>query len=82
MISANCPLDARSAPSQLPTMPVQLLCWMQDIYSAAVASLLRRRLGPLGSAVGARFAAMERDLLARSDAVIAIADDFLPTLHR
>ncbi len=54
--------------------------WVQDLYSKAIAGLLGRRSTLAGRLIGSRFARMERSILNASDGVVAITEDFLPTL--
>jgi colanic acid biosynthesis glycosyl transferase WcaI len=53
--------------------------WLQDLYSIAMAREAARR-SRLGRGVGAVLQGIERSLLRRSDAVVAITDDFGPIL--
>lgn len=55
--------------------------WLQDIYSVAIDRVVRRRIPLAGVAIGARYRRLERALLRRSDAVVAITEDFLPVLR-
>jgi colanic acid biosynthesis glycosyl transferase WcaI len=83
VISANCPLDAQAmALEATHRAGGSFVFWLQDLYSLAVARLLRRRLWVLGTAIGARYARLESDLLRRSDAVVSISPDFGDTLER
>lgn len=83
VLSANCPLDAQAAAlASTEASGAKFIFWLQDVYSEAVGSILRRRLGWLGSLVGARFARLERRLLRNSDMVVAITEDFVPYLER
>jgi glycosyltransferase involved in cell wall biosynthesis len=56
--------------------------WLQDVQSVAIARLLGRRSRLVGWLAGAWSARLERRLLRRSDAVVAITRDFLPILDR
>ena len=81
VLSANTPLDSqRSALTAAHRAGAAFVFWVQDVYSQAVSSILGRRLGPMGTLVGRRFARLERYLLRSSDGVVAIADDFRPIL--
>jgi len=55
--------------------------WLQDFYSQAVERLLGRHVPAAGRLLAAPFARLERDTLRRSDAVIAITDDFVAPLR-
>lgn len=81
VISANCPLDAQAVALEASHQSTAaFVFWLQDLYALAVGRLLRRRLGPVGPLIGARFQRLERRLLRKSDAVIAITADFAPVL--
>jgi glycosyltransferase involved in cell wall biosynthesis len=54
--------------------------WLQDFYSVAIRRLLGRRVPIVGRAVSARFERLERRILCDSDAIVAITEDFVPTL--
>ncbi len=56
--------------------------WLQDLYSIAMAREAERRAGTAGRALGRTFTRLERWLLARSDSIVAITDDFVPVLER
>jgi colanic acid biosynthesis glycosyl transferase WcaI len=81
VLSANTPLLAQkillSASKRLGS---RFVFWQQDILGLGIKRVLGRRYRLIGSAVGSRFVALERSLLLRSDAVVAISDGFLPAL--
>ncbi|HVS84911.1 MAG TPA: glycosyltransferase [Gaiellaceae bacterium] len=54
--------------------------WQQDVHGLAVREIARRRLGRLAAPVAALYPRLERRLLSRSDAVIAVGDSFLEPL--
>lgn len=54
--------------------------WLQDVLSVAIKNAMSTRLPILGRIIGESFQKFERSLLIRSDAVIAISDDFQPIL--
>jgi colanic acid biosynthesis glycosyl transferase WcaI len=56
--------------------------WHQDIYSRAIAEMLRRKFGIIGDALGLYYRRMEARALAASAAVIVIADDFVAAIAR
>jgi colanic acid biosynthesis glycosyl transferase WcaI len=83
VISANAPLNAQAtALRQASQVGAAFVFWMQDVHSLAIGRVLRRRLSVLGRLLGLRFNRLERRLLQRSDAVIAITGDFVPLLRR
>jgi colanic acid biosynthesis glycosyl transferase WcaI len=81
VISTNAPLDVQSVVQRrLTRNGIALVFWLQDIYSAAIERMLRRRLPVVGRLLARRFAQLEAALLRGSDAVVVITDDFLSTL--
>jgi len=56
--------------------------WQQDVISAAARRVLGRRSRLVGAAAELLVARLEGRLLRRSDAVVAISDDFVPLLRR
>lgn len=77
VIAANLPLDALRLMQQgARHARARFVFWQQDIYSEAIARILRRKLGWLGGAVGLWYRALEKRLLAKSDAIVVIAEDF------
>jgi colanic acid biosynthesis glycosyl transferase WcaI len=54
--------------------------WLQDVLSVAIRNAMAERVPVLGSLIGESFHRFERSLLMRSDAVIAISEDFRPIL--
>ena len=56
--------------------------WQQDVYSIAMQNIARRKLPVLGGLLGRVFVRMERTMLAKSDWVVPISDDFVPVLRR
>jgi colanic acid biosynthesis glycosyl transferase WcaI len=81
VVSANSPLDAQAmALEAAHGTGSAFVFWLQDVYSQAVGRLLARRLPVIGAAAGKRFAHLERRTLQRSDAIVVIADDFLPQM--
>ena len=81
VISANSPLDPQHfAWRAAQRLGVPFVFWVQDIYSVAIANILRRKLGLAGRIVGARYIALEKKLLHQSTRTIVITDDFVPLL--
>lgn len=81
VIGCNNPLDAqRILQNASRRLAVPFVFWLQDIYSIAITQVVRRKLPTVGAVIGARYLRLERALLGRSDAVVAITDDFLPIL--
>jgi colanic acid biosynthesis glycosyl transferase WcaI len=81
VLSANTPLIAQKILlSGCKRLGSKFVFWQQDILGIGIKRVLDRRYPLIGSAVGSRFVALERSLLLRSDAVVAISDGFLPAL--
>jgi len=79
VVSANCPLDAQTAALAFCRRTgARFVFWAQDLLGVGSDRVLRRRLGPLGAAVGGRYRRLERRLLRASDAVVLISEDFRP----
>jgi glycosyltransferase involved in cell wall biosynthesis len=51
--------------------------WLQDIVSAVLDRVLPQRLPLAGRAIAARFRAYEYGVMKRSDAIVAISEDFV-----
>ena len=83
VVSSNNPLFSQQIlVSDCERAGIGFVFWQQDLYSVAMKRIAERRLPVAGSAVGRSFVRLERRLLQRSDAVVAIAEDFRPTLLR
>jgi glycosyltransferase involved in cell wall biosynthesis len=83
VIGCNNPLDAQHALLvACQRMRVPFVFWLQDIYSVAISHILRKKLSVLGVAIGKYYRRLERNLLQKSDAVVAITDDFLPIIAK
>jgi glycosyltransferase involved in cell wall biosynthesis len=82
VLCANTPLDPLAifqrwcAGKRIP-----FVFWLQDIYGVAIDRLLRRRLGPVGAVIGARYRALERRVARASRAIVTISEDFRPILE-
>ncbi|MBA3366293.1 MAG: glycosyltransferase family 4 protein [Actinobacteria bacterium] len=61
---------------------IPFVFWQQDLYSVAMKRVAEDRVPLVGRLLGNAFVALERRLLARSDAIVAISPDFSPTLER
>lgn len=77
VLSANTPPDAqqlilRASRSQ----GARFVFWLQDIYGEAVGRVLRKRLPLLWRPIAAYYKRLEQGMLARSDHVVMISDDF------
>ncbi|HUC61860.1 MAG TPA: glycosyltransferase family 4 protein [Alphaproteobacteria bacterium] len=82
VLCANAPLDALAGLARwCRSARVPFVFWVQDLYSVAIDRLLRRRLGPLGAAIGAHYRALERCVARDAAALVLITEDFRPTLE-
>jgi colanic acid biosynthesis glycosyl transferase WcaI len=83
VISANTPLVVQAAVLRASkSSGAGFVFWLQDVISAAARRVLGRRSRLVGVAAEALVVPLERRLLRRSDAVVAISEDFLPILRR
>ena len=83
VLSANTPLDAqRFLQRAARRSGARFVFWLQDLIGEATARLLGPRLPALGPLVGRHYRRLEAAQLRRSDAVVAITDDFRPVLGR
>jgi colanic acid biosynthesis glycosyl transferase WcaI len=81
VIGSNNPLDAQRALQEAcRSAGVRFVFWLQDIYSVAINHVMRRKLPVLGDVIGAYYTHLERELLRRSDVVVAITEDFIPII--
>ena len=77
VLSANTPLDAQArllAVSQ--SIGARFVFWVQDLIGLAAERLLRGKVPVVGGFVGTHYAKLERRLLAQSDALVLITEDF------
>lgn len=83
VLSGNSPLEVQSRLMRAADRAgARFVFWLQDINAEAIGRILGRRNRLLGSAAGLYYRRMERDLLRRSDRIVAIADDFVELLGR
>lgn len=81
MFSSNCPLDPQHlAQNAARRLGIPFVFWVQDIYSVAIANVLKRKFPLLGKLVGFRYINLEKKLLRRSSRAIVITEDFVPVL--
>jgi glycosyltransferase involved in cell wall biosynthesis len=82
VISANTPLESQSVLQGWSRGRTRMIFWIQDVYSEAIRRMLARRAPILGWPVARRFEHLEARLAREADGVVAITEDFLPTLGR
>jgi colanic acid biosynthesis glycosyl transferase WcaI len=81
VISANTPLSAQNILQRHAQREgVPFVYWLQDLYAAAAARVLRRKLPVLATIGGQLLGRLENRLFEQSDAIVAITADFLPRL--
>lgn len=82
VLSGNAPTEVQAQVQRAAHLAgARFVYWMQDIYSVAVATLLRRKWGPVGSLAGWLYRQADRVQLARSDGIVVITDAFADELE-
>jgi glycosyltransferase involved in cell wall biosynthesis len=83
VLSANTPLEAqRQVLRAARAVDAAFAYWMQDVLSLAMARILPKKLPVAGHALARYYTRLERQMLLRSDWVIAISPEFEQLLHR
>jgi putative colanic acid biosynthesis glycosyltransferase WcaI len=83
VLSSNSPLVVQGALQRAArACGAGFVFWQQDVISAAARRVLGRRSRLVGVAAESVVEALEGRLLRRSDAVVAISEDFVPLLRR
>jgi glycosyltransferase involved in cell wall biosynthesis len=81
VLSGNTPLDAQKLILEhTQSHGGKFIFWVQDLIGQAAMRLLGKKWGGLGRIVGAHYVSLENKLLARSDKIVVIAEDFRPHL--
>ena len=81
VLSANTPLISQSLIlSECAKTDVKFVFWQQDVLGVAIKKAIKQKLPVIGGLIGDGFITLEGSLLRRSDAIIAISEDFLPML--
>jgi glycosyltransferase involved in cell wall biosynthesis len=82
VLSGNTWIDAQSMLLRhCRTRGIRFTYWLQDLLGVGMYRILGKRFPVFGHAVGRLYRARERRLLARSDAVVAITEDFRELLE-
>ncbi len=77
VLSSNTPLNPQATFLRATRRRrARFVFWLQDIYSTAITSHMRRTVPIVGTEIGRYYRRLERSLLQRSDAVVAITEDF------
>ena len=83
LVASNTPIDAQNViHRRCRSLGIPIVFWLQDIYSIAMRSLLRRKSIPFSTLIADWYERAERRLLRESGAVVAISPDFQPILGR
>jgi colanic acid biosynthesis glycosyl transferase WcaI len=83
VLSANAPLESQKRiVGFCQREGVRFVYWVQDLIGEAMERLLRPRLGKAVAPVVWYYRSLERRLLHEADAVVVIAEDFLPFVPR
>jgi colanic acid biosynthesis glycosyl transferase WcaI len=81
VLSADTPLFAQTVILRAGRrLRVPFVFWLQDLYSLAMRLEAKRRVPLAGGLLGTALVGLERKALSRSDAVVAISEDFRETL--
>ncbi len=82
VLSGNTPLDAQKKLwARCDDLGIRKVFWLQDMIGLATRRILSKKIPLLGSLIGRHYVGIEKDLLKKSDAVVAISDDFVETLR-
>lgn len=77
VLSGNTPLDAQARLlTATHDLGARFVFWVQDLIGVAAARLLKAKVPLVGGLVGGHYARLEQRLLAQSDALVLITDDF------
>lgn len=83
LLASNTPIDAQNIiQARCRQLRIPVVFWLQDIYSIAMRSLLRRKSIPFSGIIAGWYERAERRLLRESAAVVVISPDFRPILDR
>jgi putative colanic acid biosynthesis glycosyltransferase WcaI len=83
LVASNTPIDAqRIIHARCRKLGIPIVFWLQDVYSIAIRSILRRKSIPFAGVIAGWYEHAERRLLAQSEAVVSISPDFEPILQQ
>ena len=82
VLSGNTPLDPQAALlAASRAVESKFVYWLQDLTGIATNKILRRKLPAVGALIGSHYERLEARLLAASDGVVAISEDFIGILE-
>ena len=77
VLSGNTPTEVQSyVVRACKRKSTAFVYWVQDFYSVAASSLLKRRLGAIGALIGSYYKILEQSQMRSSDAIVTITEDF------
>ncbi len=81
LVASNTPVDAENIiQARCRKLGIPVVFWLQDIYSIAMRSILRRKSVPFAGLISDWYERAERRLLRESEAVVCISPDFERTI--
>jgi colanic acid biosynthesis glycosyl transferase WcaI len=81
VLCGNTPADSQRAIIRTcKASNIRFVYWLQDVYHVAVKTLLRKKLGGLGFAIGYHYQMLDRRQFRASDGVVAISHGFVPMI--
>lgn len=83
IISANTPLLAQKKLLRYAEQKqIPFIFWLQDLLSVAAHTILSNKLGIGGKLIARYFEYLEAMMLRKSDAIVAVTEDFYPFLEK
>ena len=83
LVASNTPIDAQNIiHARCRRLGIPVVFWLQDIYSIAMRSILRRKAIPFAGLIAGWYQRAESRLLRESAAVVSISPDFAPILSQ
>lgn len=81
VLSSNTPLDPQDIlQKHCRQQNIKFIFWLQDLYGIAIKKILCKKIKLLGNFIGEYYCRKELNLFRKSNAVIAITEDFVPLL--
>jgi glycosyltransferase involved in cell wall biosynthesis len=83
VISGNTPLDIQKRLiDHCKKKNTRFIFWVQDIYSLALRIALKKKLSVMGTFIASYYQIMEKRLLAKSDQIVVISEDFKKIIEK